>query len=158
MAAEYSSVALQTVASQAPVLFTEAPVPCNSGYIFHREGSGLFRLASRAPILWRNGSGCGFYDSQYSAIFGANVSIPTGGTAEAIQLAFVLDGEVQPEGIITLTPADVNTVESVSKGILVAVPSICRCSSFSIRNISNQPINVQNAVLVFSTAGICPAN
>ena len=46
MAAEYSSNVLQNVAANGSVIFTESPVPCNRGLVFHRDESGLFRLAS----------------------------------------------------------------------------------------------------------------
>ena len=49
MAAEYSANGLQVVAPGGGVVFTESPVPCNRGYIYHRDGSGLFRCAS--PVL-----------------------------------------------------------------------------------------------------------
>ena len=43
MAAEYSANELQTVEVNAPVIFSESPVPCNRGLIFHRDESGIFR-------------------------------------------------------------------------------------------------------------------
>ena len=46
MAAEYSANAIQTVATGGSVIFTESPVPCNKGLIYHRDESGIFRLAS----------------------------------------------------------------------------------------------------------------
>ena len=41
---EYTSAAVQTVAADQNVLFTETPVCCNRGYVTHREGSGLVTL------------------------------------------------------------------------------------------------------------------
>ena len=46
MAAEYSANQLQTVPANGSVIFTASPVPCNRGMIYHRDESGLFRLAS----------------------------------------------------------------------------------------------------------------
>ena len=56
MAAEYSANATQTVEVNAPVIFTESPVPCRRGLIFHRDESGIFRLANNANA---NACGCG---------------------------------------------------------------------------------------------------
>lgn len=38
--------------------------------------------------------------------------------------------------------------------IVASVPCICGCSSVSVRNISTQPVNVQNANIVFDFTGI----
>ena len=44
--AEYSANVLQTVTASGAVVFTESPQPCTRGLIYHRDESGLFRLAS----------------------------------------------------------------------------------------------------------------
>jgi len=41
---EYTNAAVQTVAVNQNVLFTETPVGCNRGCVTHREGSGLVAL------------------------------------------------------------------------------------------------------------------
>ena len=158
MAAEYSANALQTVAANGSVIFTEAPVPCGKGLIYHRDESGIFRLASPSAI-----NGCGFMrrcacadmpTANYEVAFHANIQIPTGGTVEAISLAIVIDGEIDPSSIMTITPAAVQEAGNVGADIIVAVPQICRCSSVSVRNISTQAVEVQNANIVFDFTGI----
>ena len=47
MAAEYSSNAAQIVPVNGSVIFTETPVPCVRGLVYHRDDSGIFRLANR---------------------------------------------------------------------------------------------------------------
>ena len=47
MGAEYSANAAQTVQPGGSVIFTESPVPCNRGLVYHRDGSGIFRLANK---------------------------------------------------------------------------------------------------------------
>lgn len=156
MAAEYSYSGSQIVQPQASVLFNVTPVPCNRGYIFHRDGSGLFRLASRAPTYRRTcGCGVGFYESQYVATFTANVAIPEGGTVAEIQLVMFLDGEEQPESLMISNPTVVDTPDGVGKSIVVGVPSICKCSSFAVRNVGTTPVEILNPVLLFSEGGIC---
>jgi hypothetical protein len=94
------------------------------------------------------------YETLYEVGFHANIAIPTGGTVEEIQLAIVIDGEVDPSSIMRITPAAVEEYGNVGAGIIVAVPSLCRCENVSVRNISTQPILVQNANLTIDPAGI----
>ena len=139
MAAEYSANALQTVPVGGAVIFTESPVPCYRGLIYHRDESGLFRLA---------GLNC-CRGTDYEVGFHANIQIPTGGTVEAISLAIFIDGEEDPSSIMTVTPASVEEAFNVGAGIVVTVPCICRCSAVSVRNVSTQPIQVSNANIIF---------
>lgn len=161
MAAEYSANALQVVQPNGSVIFTESPVPCNRGMIFHRDESGLFRLASPSVmgVYCRRSCCCSdFPESLYQVAFHANISLPTdpAGTVEPISLAIAIDGETDPSSIMTVTVPLVSDVagDNVGADIIVAVPCICRCSSVSVRNISTQAVNVLNANLVINFAGI----
>lgn len=158
MAAEYSANALQNVAANASVIFTESPVPCNRGLIFHRDESGSFLLASNSGNTGCN-CGCGcrrIYGTRYQVAFHANISLPTGGTVEPIALAIAIDGEIDPSSIMQITVPLVSDTagDSVGADIIVSVPSLCRCSNVSVRNVSTQPINVMNANLVIDYAGV----
>lgn len=161
MAAEYSANALQTVQPNASVIFTETPVACNRGLIYHRDESGVFRLASPALInggRWNNRRCCccGMPTATYQVGFHANIAIPTdpAGTVEPISLALAIDGEIDPSSIMTVTPAAVGDFFNVGAGIIVSVPWICRCASVSVRNVSTQAVDVQNANLVIDFTGI----
>lgn len=157
MAAEYSANAIQTVAAGGSVIFTESPVPCNRGLIYHRDESGAFRLASPTAM----GCGCrrrcccmDYPTANYQVAFHANIQIPEGGTVEPISLAIAIDGEVDASSIMTITPVAVEELGNVGADVIVAVPCICRCSSVSVRNVSTQPIEVVNANIVFDFAGV----
>ena len=80
MAAEYSANALQTVPANGPVIFSESPVPCNRGIIFHRDESGLFRLASPRVmgVPCRPCCCCvgNYPEAVYDVAFHANISVP----------------------------------------------------------------------------------
>lgn len=159
MAAEYSANAVQTVAANGAVIFTEAPVPCNRGIIFHRDESGLFRLASpRAMGVCCKRRCCcsGFPEALYQVAFHANIAVPEdpAGTVEEIQLAIVIDGETDPSSVMSFTPAAVGDFGNVGADVIVAVPCICGCSGVSVRNISTQPIEVRNANLIFDFGGV----
>lgn len=159
MAAEYSANQLQNVAVNGSVIFTESPVPCNRGLIFHRDESGLFRLASPATMgvcCRRCCCNSEFPSALYEVGFHANIAIPTdpAGTVDSISLALAIDGEIDPSSIMTVTPAAAGDFFNVGAGIIVAVPCICRCASVSVRNVSTQAIDVQNANILFNFVGI----
>lgn len=158
MAAEYSANALQTVEAGQSVIFTESPVPCNRGLIFHRDESSSFLLANNARNTG-NGCCCGcrqVYETRYQVAFHANIAIPEdpAGEVEEIQLALVIDGEVDPSSIMRVTPAAVGEFWNVGADIIVSVPSLCRCANVSVRNISTQAIDIQNANIVFNYSGV----
>lgn len=151
--AEYSANAIQTVPANAAVIFTEAPIPCTRGLIYHRDESGLFRLAGPRAFgvsCCRRCCCCGFPEADYNVTFHANIAVPAGGTAEEIQLAVFVDGEEDPSSIMSYTPAALETFGNVGAEIVASVPCICGCSSVSVRNISTQPVDVRNANLVIS--------
>lgn len=159
MAAEYSANALQTVAANAAIIFPNAPIPCGRGMVYHRDESGLFRLASPRVM----GASCrrrcccsGFPEADYQVAFHANIAVPgtPAGTVEEIQFAIFIDGEEDPSSIMSFTPAAVDVFGNVGADVIVSVPCICGCSTVSVRNISTQPVNVRNANIVFDFAEI----
>lgn len=160
MAAEYSANAIQLIQPNASAIFTESPVPCNRGMIYHRDESGLFRLASPSTLgvsCRRCCCCCGDYPSAlYQVAFHGNIAVPTepAGTVEPISLALAIDGEIDPSSTMIYTPAAVGDYGNVGADIIIAVPCICRCASVSVRNTSTQAINLQNANIVFDFAGI----
>ena len=157
MAAEYSANATQVVQPTAPVIFTESPVPCNEGLVFHRDESGIFLLANNVP---QSNCGCGcrrIFETLYNVEFHGNISLPEepAGEEEPISLAIAIGGETDPSSIMTVTVPLVSDVagDNVGASIIVAVPSLCGCQSVSVRNISTQPINVMNANIIFEYIG-----
>lgn len=147
MAAEYSANAAQVVSVGGSVIFTETPVPCNRGLIYHRDDSGLFRLINR--FFRQNIMQCWRRNSNYHVSFHANIGIPEGGTIptspEGISLAIAIDGAVDPSSTAISTPTVVETLDNVGTEIVVTVPYMCSCSSISLVNTSTVPITVQNA-------------
>ena len=151
MAAEYSGNNLQTVAPNQSIIFTESPVPCRRGFIYHRDGSGLFRIAGFCGCNYMPSCCCRPPEAQYKVAVSGNIAVPTGGTAaEEISIALAIDGEIDPSSIMLFTPAAVNEFGNVSKTIVVTVPYLCRCSSVSLRNTSTQDISAQNFNIIFN--------
>lgn len=146
--AEFSANAVQVVNPGETVVFTETTVPCEKGLVRHRDGTGSFLLAGYVPFV--GGCCCNRKRAAgYLVDFGANISIPEGGTVEAISLAITVDGATVPASNMIVTPAAVNEYFNVSRAINVDIWRGC-CETVSIRNTSNQPIQVQNANVIFN--------
>lgn len=138
--AEYTSNALQTVGLGQNVLFTESPIPCNRGYVIHREGSGILTLRG----IVNNCNGC---FARYKVSFGANIAIPASGTVEEISLALAIDGEPIPTSSMIVTPAAAEDFWNVYASVFVTVPRGC-CYTVAVENTSTQAIDVQNANII----------
>lgn len=149
MAAEYSANMAQTVPAGGSVIFTESPVPCNRGLVYHRDDSGLFRLANK--FFRQNINQCWRRNTNYEVAFHANIAVPTGETipANGISLALAIDGEIDPSSTMIFVPAAVEDFGNVGADIIVTVPYVCMCSGVSVRNTSTIPVVVQNANIVF---------
>lgn len=147
--AEYSANALQTVQPGEAVIFSVTTVPCNRGFVRHRDESGNFLLSGYVPMQYyacpcmRNNSANYFVD------FGANISVPTGQTPGAISLALTIDGSTIPSSTMTVTPAAVEESFNVSRAINVEVWRGC-CETLTVRNVSDIPIQVANANIVIT--------
>ena len=124
--AEYVANAVQTVAANQNVIFTDTPINGNCSVI-HREGSGLVTARGLTTQC----------RARFRATFGANIGIPTGGTVGAISLAIAVNGEPIAATTMTVTPAAVETFSNVNSTVYIDVPAGC-CSQISIRNINDQ--------------------
>ena len=145
--AEYSANAVQIVNPGESIVFTDSPSPCARGFVKHRDGTGNFLLAGWVPR--RVGCCCKKRSAQYLVDFGANISIPADGTVEAISVAIAVDGATIPASTMIVTPAAVDQYFNVSRAINVDIWNGC-CETVTIRNTSEQPIQVQSANVIFS--------
>lgn len=134
---EITANAIQTVAIDQPVLFTETAVSGNCSMI-HREGSGLVGLRGLTNGQCR---------ARFLVEFGANIAVPTGQTVGPISLAIAINGEPVLTSQMISTPAVVNVYNNVGSSLYIDVPIGC-CSQISVENTSTIPINVQNANLI----------
>lgn len=153
MAAEYSSFD-QIVSANQPIVFTDAPVPCSEGVIFHRDGTGAFLLSGRGLKPYRDGCQVVVPQALYEVEFHANVQIPEGGEVGTISFALVVDGEVEPAAIMSVTPAAVEEPFNIGTASIVNVPAICGCSRVAVRNIGDANAEVLSANIVFNRAGV----
>ena len=134
---EITANAVQTVAVNQAVLFTETAVSGNCSMI-HREGSGLVGL---------RGLPNGQCRARFLVEFGANVAVPTGETVGPVSLAISINGEPVVTSSMISTPAEVDSYNNVGASLYVDVPIGC-CNQISVENISTIPISVQNANLI----------
>lgn len=128
--------ALQTVPANQNVYFTDT-VTCGNCSINHRDDSGLVTLRGMTDQC----------RARFKVSFGGNIALPATGTVGPISLAISLDGEPIATTTMIVTPAAVGQFSNVFSAIFIDVPRGC-CSTVSVRNISTQPIDVQNANLI----------
>jgi hypothetical protein len=133
---EITANAVQTVNENQNVLFTDTVIK-GSCSIVHRDGSGLVTLRGLTDQ----------YRASFKVTFGGNIAIAEGGTVEPISLAISINGEPVATTTMTETPAATQEFNNVFSAIFINVPCGC-CSQISVKNISTQPIDVQNANLI----------
>ena len=139
MAAEYSAVAVQTVAVDDNILFDNGSRACHKGYIQHRDTSGIFFLKGAT-------NGC---RAVYRVTFNGNIAIATGGTVEPISVALTINGEELGNATATVTPAAIGDLFNVSVTTFIEIPCGC-CVTVSVENVSDTTdIDVQNANIIF---------
>ena len=148
MAAEYLANPIQEVALNAPILFT-ASIPCNRGYIYHEDETGIFIL---------RGITCNQCFATYQVTFNGNIAIPTGGTVTPTAVAITINGEPRVTSRAIFSPAAVEEYGNVTSTAIIKVPKGC-CFSLAIEHVAatTDPtvtpapvIEVQNANLVIS--------
>lgn len=144
------------VATQSPQLVNAGQnvlladsIPCNKGYVVHRNGSGILTL--RGIV---NGGGC---FARYQVTFNGNIAVPTGGTAGPIATALAIDGEPLQSSRAIVTPADVGEYFNVTNTAIITVPKGC-CYTVAVENVpagvgesaDQQAINVADGNLTVS--------
>jgi hypothetical protein len=133
---EITANALQTVAANSNILFTETAVRGNCS-LLHREGSGQVTLRGITDQC----------RARFRVSFGANIGLPATGTVAPITLAITINGEPVGPATMISTPAAVSEFNNVFASVFLDVPNGC-CYTVSVKNIGEDPIDVQNANLI----------
>ena len=146
--AEYLANVVQNVALNSPVLFT-ASIPCNKGYIYHEDETGIFILRGCTNNCF----------ARYQVTYNGNIAIPEGGTASPIAVSITVNGEERPTSRAIYSPAVVDEYGNVTSTAIITVPKGC-CFSVSVRYVdattvdpATTPaplISVQNSNLVIN--------
>lgn len=141
--AEFTYNPIQVVNANQPVILNDS-IPCNKGYVYHRDESGLVTLRG----IVNNPAAC---FARYQVTFNANIAVPEGGTAGPISVALSISGEPILTSRAIVTPAAVGDYFNVTSTAIITVPKGC-CFNVSVENVSDSgdPINVQNANLTVS--------
>lgn len=142
--AEYTYNPIQLVQPGANVILNNN-IPCNKGYVYHREESGIVILRG----IVNNPNAC---FARYQVTFNGNIAVPTDGTVGAIAIALAIDGEPIQTSRAIVTPAAVDEYFTVTSTAIITVPKGC-CFSVAVENASEgataaeaaTAINVQNA-------------
>ena len=141
MAAEYSNVALQTVAVDDNILFNNGNRACRKGFISHRDDSGIFFLKGAL-------NGC---KAVYRVTFDGNIAVAPaadGGVLEPISVAITINGEALGNATAIVTPAAIGDFFNVSITTFIDIPCSC-CVTVSVENTSpTSAIDVQNANII----------
>lgn len=150
MAAEYLANAVQAVSLNAPIIFT-ASIPCNRGYVYHEDETGIFILRGIVN------NACNKF-ATYQVTFNGNIALPEGATVTPIALAITVNGEPRLTSRAIFTPAAVQEYGNVTSTAIIKVP---RGLGFSL-SVENVPattdptvtpapiIDVQNANFVIN--------
>lgn len=146
--AEYLANAVQIVELNQPVIFT-ASIPCNKGYIYHEDETGIFILKGVTNNCF----------ARYQITFNGNIALPEdAASVDPIAVAIAVNGEPRTTSRAIITPAAVDEYGNVTSTALVTVPRGC-CFSMSVRAVSGvtdatdtpaPAINVINANLVIN--------
>ena len=101
-------------------------IPCNRGYVVHRNGSGILTLRGIT-------SGCACF-ARYQVTFNGNIAVPEGGTPAAIAIALALDGEPLQTSRAIVTPAAAEQYFNVTSTAIITVPKGC-CYTIAVENV-----------------------
>jgi len=134
---EFTANAPQTIAAGQNILLTETPVPCNRGYVCHRNGSGIITLRGITNQC----------RARYRVSADANIAVAAGGTAGPISIALAITGEPLASATAIVTPAAVGDLFNVHVEALIDVPKGC-CLTIALENTSTQAITAQNVNII----------
>lgn len=132
--AEFASNPVQLVEPGQNVLL-DTVIPCNKGYVYHRNQSGLVILRGIVKCQ----SAC---FARYQVTFNGNIALPDGATVGPISVALAIDGEpIQTSNAIATpaaTAADPPTSANffnVTSTAIITVPKGC-CFGVAVENTS----------------------
>ena len=142
--AEYLANAEQTISLNQPAIFT-ASIPCNRGFVYHEDETGIFILRGCTPNCF----------ARYQVTFNGNIAIPTGGAVTPIAVALTVNGEPRLTSRAIYTPAAVDTYGNVTSTAIITVPKGC-CFTLSVRYVAadDDPATVPTPVIEMQNANL----
>lgn len=122
--AEYIAVDNQDISLGNPIIFN-ASIPCNRGYVFHQDGSGIFILRGITNNCF----------ARYEVTFSGNIAVIAEGEVTPIAIGITENGEVLPQSIAISSPIDAEEYGNVISTATITVPKGC-CFTIAIRYTS----------------------
>ncbi len=132
--AEFAYNPIQLVEPNQNIIL-DTVIPCNKGYVFHRDQSGIVIL--RGIVNCQNAC-----FARYQVTFNGNIALPDGAEVGPISIAIAIDGEPVQTSRAIVTPAD--TAENpptaanffnVTSTAIINVPKGC-CFTVAVENTS----------------------
>jgi hypothetical protein len=151
--AEFAYSPLQVVEPGQNIIL-DTVIPCNKGYVFHRDQSGIVIL--RGIVNCQNAC-----FARYQVTFNGNIAVAENGTIGPISVALAIDGEPVQTSKAIVTPAaaaeappSLANYFNVTSTAIINVPKGC-CFTVAVENTSGPAapggvapeINVINANL-----------
>ena len=118
---------VETVALNNAIPFIDS-IPCNRGYVFHQNGTGIFVL--RGIV---NNPSCCF--ARYEVEFTGNVSIPEEGEITPVATAIVVSGEQRIGSRSIFSPTEPDEFGNVTSRAVVDVPRGC-CFTVAVEYVN----------------------
>lgn len=142
--AEYLANAVQSISLNQPAIFT-ASIPCNRGYVYHEDETGIFILRGFTSNCF----------ARYQVTFNGNIAIPEGGTVGPIAVAIAVNGEPRQTSRAIFVPAAVDTYGNVTSTAIITVPKGC-CFTLSVRYVAadEDPATVPTPVIEMQNANL----
>lgn len=143
--AEYTYNPVQLVEPGQNVILNDN-IPCNKGYVLHRQESGLVILRGITNNCF----------ARYQVTVNGNIALPEDAAAVVpISISLAIDGEPVQTSRAIVTPAAVDEYFNVTSTAIITVPKGC-CFTVSVENTSSvvdgvaPAINIQNANVTVS--------
>lgn len=115
---------VESVALNQAIPFIDS-IPCNKGYVFHQNGTGIFILRGITNNCF----------ARYEVTFTGNIAIPEEGEVTPIATAIVVSGEQRIGSRSIFTPADVDEYGNVTSRAVVDVPRGC-CFTVAVEYVN----------------------
>lgn len=123
--AEYTYNPVQLVEPGQAVILNDN-IPCNKGYVLHRQESGLVILRGITNNCF----------ARYQVTVNGNIALPEDAAAVVpISIALAIDGEPVQTSKAIVTPAAVDEYFNVTSTAIITVPRGC-CFTVAVENTS----------------------
>ncbi len=144
--AEFAFNPVQLVEPNQNIIL-DTVIPCNKGYVFHRDQSGIVIL--RGVVNCPNAC-----YARYQVTFNGNIGVPEDGTPGPISIALAIDGEPIQTSRAIVSPTEVAedpvtaaNFWNVTSTAIISVPRGC-CFTVAVENTSPIVDGVAQAILV----------